>query len=88
MLGGFHAAKCVEHFIDKYIQESGIIRSLPQTKVFGVNIADTVLNGINYKRSFKGYLILTNTIEIWDAFLKISDIINPMDFQMPQKVFT
>ena len=74
ILGRFHAAKCVEHCIDKYIQESGIEGSLRLTKVFGMNIVDTVLNGINYKRSFKGYLILASAIEKWHSFLKITDI--------------
>ena len=40
MLGGFHAAKCVEHCIEKYIQRPGIEGSLWQTKVFGVNVVD------------------------------------------------
>ena len=74
MLGGFHAAKCAEHCIDKYIQGSGIVGSLQQAKVFGVNVVDTVLNGINYKRSFKGYLILAHANEKWDTFLKTIDI--------------
>ena len=70
MFGGFHAAKCAEHCIDKYIQGSGIVGSLQQAKVFGVNIVDTVLNGINYKRSFKGYLILANAIKKWELFFE------------------
>ena len=35
---------------------------------------DTVVNGINYKRFFKGYLILTNCIEKWAPFMKITGI--------------
>ena len=73
MLGGFYAAKCVEHCIEKYIQKYRIEGSLRQTKVFGVNVVDTVLNGINYKRSFKGYLILANATEKCDAFMNITD---------------
>ena len=68
MLSGFHVAKCVEHCIGKHIQGSGVNGSLQQTKVFCVNIVDTVLNGIDYKRSFKGHLILANAIEKWNAF--------------------
>ena len=63
---GFHAAKCVEHCIGKYIQGSGIEESFWQAKVFGVNVAyvvDTVLNKISFKWSFKGYLILILAIE-------------------------
>ena len=48
MLSGFHVAKCVEHCIGKHIQGSGIDGSLQQTKVFGMNIVDTVLKGIGY----------------------------------------
>ena len=58
MLDGFHATKCVEHFIEKYILGSGIKVNLRQKKFFGVNVVDIVLNGMNYKRSYKGYLIL------------------------------
>ena len=76
MLGAFHTAKCVEHCIGKYIQGCGIEESLRQTKVLGVNVVDAVLNGINYTRSFKGFLILSNAIEIlkWEASLKVTDI--------------
>ena len=75
MLGGLHAAKCNGHWLEKYLDlESGIEGSLQQTKAFGMNVADTVLNGINYKRSFKDYFILANAIEKWDASLKIIGI--------------
>ena len=80
MLGVFHAANSVGDCTDKYIQGSGIDGSLQQKSVFIVNVVDTVLNGINYKRSFKGYLVLANAIEKWDPFLKIADI-NPFDGQ-------
>ena len=40
MLGGFHAAKCVEHCIEKYIQGPGMEGSLRQTKAFGENVVD------------------------------------------------
>ena len=42
--------------------QPGVV-NIQQTKVFGVNVVDTVLNRISYKRSFKGYLILGNAIE-------------------------
>ena len=47
MLGGFHTAMYV----------SCIEESLKQTQVFGINVVDAVLNGTNYVRSMKGYLI-------------------------------
>ena len=74
MLGGFHAAKSIGDCTGKYIEGSGIEGSLQQKNVFSVNVVDTVLNGIYYKQSFKGYLVLANAIEKWDAFLKITDI--------------
>ena len=45
------------------------------TQVFGVNVIDAVLNGTNYARSLKGYLILANAIEKlkWEAFSKHID---------------
>ena len=49
--------------IGKYIEENGIKESLRQTQVFRVNVVDTILNGTNYVRSMKGYLILANVIE-------------------------
>ena len=68
----------VKHCIEKYIQGSEIEGSLRQTKVFNVNVVDTVLNGINYKRSFKVYLILANDFLKRDDFLKTTNI-NPCD---------
>ena len=40
------------------------------TQVSGVNVIDAVLNGTNYARSLKGYLILANAIEKlkWEDF--------------------
>ena len=40
MLGGFHMAKCVQHCIGKYIMDSMV-----ETKILGVNIAESVLDG-------------------------------------------
>ena len=49
--------------IGKYIQVSCRQESLRQMQVFGVNVFDAVLNGTNYVRSMKSYLILANVIE-------------------------
>ena len=38
-----------------------------------MNVVDTVLNEINYKLSFKGYLLIANVIENWGVFLKFTD---------------
>ena len=62
MLGYFHTAKYVEHCIGKYIEGSCIEESLRETQTFGVNVFDAILNGTNYVRSMRGYLILANVI--------------------------
>ena len=38
-----------------------------------MNVVGTVLNEMNYKLSFEGYLIIAKVIENWGAFLKITD---------------
>ena len=48
MLSGFHTAKCLQHSIGKYIRGSGLAESLRQTRVFGVKIVDSVLDGTHY----------------------------------------
>ena len=63
MLGCFHTAKYVEHCIRKYIEGSCIEESMRQTQKFDVNVFDAVLNGTNYVRSMRRYLILVNLIE-------------------------
>ena len=45
LLGGFHVAKCLIHSIRKYIKVRGVEDSLIETKLFGVKIAEQVLNG-------------------------------------------
>ena len=42
------------------------------TQVFGPNVIDAVLNGTNFARSLKGYLILANAIEK----LKLEDFLH------------
>ena len=69
MLGCFHTAKYVEHYIGKYIEGSSIEESLRPTQTFGVNVFDAVLNGTNYVRSMRAYLILANVIETGRHFL-------------------
>ena len=70
ILGGFHTAKCLQHSIRKYIRGSGLEESRRQTRVFGVKIVDSVLDGTHYMRSLKGLLILANAIEKlkWSVF--------------------
>ena len=48
MLDGFHTAKCLQHIIGKYIRGSGLEEPFRQTRVFGVKIVDSVLDGTHY----------------------------------------
>ena len=63
MLGGFHTAKCLQHSVGKYIRDFVLEESLHQTRIFGVKIVDSVLDGTHYVRSLKGLLILANAIK-------------------------
>ena len=56
MLDGFHTAKYLQHIIGKYIRGSGLEESFRQTRVFGVKIVDSVLDGTHYVRSSRDYL--------------------------------
>ena len=69
MLGCFHTAKYVEHYIGKYIEGSSIEESFRPTQTLGVNVFVAVLNGTNYVRSMRAYLILANVIETGRHFL-------------------
>ena len=71
MLGGFHTSMLNIVLIKKYIEGSYIEESLKQTQVFGVNVANAVLNRTNYICSMKSYLILVNVIENGRLFLII-----------------
>ena len=48
MLGDFHTAECMQNSIRKYIRGSALEESLRQARVFGVNIANSVLDGMHY----------------------------------------
>ena len=85
MLGRFHTAKCIELCIGKYIQGSSIEKSLRETQIFNVNVADAVLNETNYSRLLKGYLILVNAIE--NSFLKHIGLCEFREFSKASKAF-
>ena len=53
MLGDFHTEECMQNSIQKYIRGSALEESLRQARVFELNIADSVLDGMH-----KGLLIL------------------------------
>ena len=42
--------KCVQYCIGKYIEGSGLFDPLVETKVFGANVAEQVLDGKHYAR--------------------------------------
>ena len=47
VLGDFHTAECMQHSIGKYIRGSALEESLRQARVFELNIADSVLDGMH-----------------------------------------
>ena len=47
MLGDFHTAECMQNSIQKYIRGSALEESLRQARVFELNIADSVLDGMH-----------------------------------------
>ena len=59
------------------------------TQVFSVNVIDAVLNGTNYVRSMKGFVILVNAIEKlkWEAFSKHIDLHKFSEFSKALKTF-
>ena len=77
------------HCIRKYNQRFDIEEGLRQTEVFGVDVVDAVLNGANYVRSLKDYLILANAIEKlkWEAFLEHNDLHEFSEFAKSLKEF-
>ena len=77
------------HCIRKYNQGFDIEEGLRQTEVFGVDVVDAVLNGKNYVRSLKGYLILAYAIEKlrWEAFLEHNDLHEFREFAKSLKEF-
>ena len=62
--------KAFQHCIGKYLKGSGIEDALIETKTFGVNVVESVLNGTHYVRSMRGLLIISEVITImqWEAF--------------------
>ena len=60
MLDDFHTAKYLQYSIGRYIRGSGLEESFRQTRVFGVKIVDSALDGMHYVRSLEGLLILVN----------------------------
>ena len=70
MLGCFHTAKVVEHFIGKYLRGSGVEDALVETGVFGLKAVESIMNGSHYIRSLRGIIILADALNTlkWEAF--------------------
>ena len=77
MLGSFHAAKCIEHCIGKYITGTGVMA------------LKSVLEGTNYARSLKAILILTHAIDSLKlgAFVRETDMSKYGQFLYDLKTF-
>ena len=54
MLGSFHMIRVVLGCIGKYLAGSGAESIWIESKAFGMNVVESVLNGKNYSRSLKG----------------------------------
>ena len=76
MLGGFHMAKCVQRYIGKYVQGTGLEDALVETGIFGVKIMESFIAATNYVRSIREIQILSSANEMskWNAFWKVHDV--------------
>ena len=70
MLRGFHMAKAVLHAIRKYAKGSGLDDILKYTKFYEPKTLESVIAGIYYVWSLRGFQILSISIQIlkWQAF--------------------
>ena len=75
MMGGFHMAKAAMHCIGKYLKGCGIEDAFVETETFGIKVTESVIEGSNYVRAFRGLLITAEAIESmkWDAFWTVQD---------------
>lgn len=58
ILGAFHMAKDLLRCIAKSVHGSGIENVFIECSVFGVNVIQSVLQGMNYVSGVKGMLML------------------------------
>lgn len=72
MLGNFHVTKIRTACVGKYLKESEIESVLIETESFGINVIVQVLNGSDYARSTKGFLLLGEALQRlqFEAFIK------------------
>lgn len=78
LLGPFHLAKIMLACIGKYLKGSGADVIFMECSVFGPNVAESVLNGTNYARSLKAFVLLSETLRRLQLreFFKRNDINN------------
>lgn len=62
LLGPFHLAKIAFACNGKYLKESGAHLIFTESSVFGPAVTESVLKGMNYVRSLKGYILLSETL--------------------------
>lgn len=62
MMGSWHLTKIVLQCIGKYLKGSGADLIFSESSVFGPTVTESVLNGTNYARSMKAYIILSETL--------------------------
>ena len=76
MLGGFHMAKCVQRYIGKYVQGTGLEDALVETGIFGVKIMESFIAATNYVRLIRWIQVLSSANEMskWNAFWKVHDV--------------
>ncbi|KAJ8677211.1 hypothetical protein QAD02_012998 [Eretmocerus hayati] len=57
-LGDFHLIKIVQACVGKYLKNSGIKDILIETRLFGPNVAEKVLQGSDYAKSLYGFNVI------------------------------
>ncbi|KAJ8665555.1 hypothetical protein QAD02_007217 [Eretmocerus hayati] len=62
-LGIFHMLKVVQKCIGEYLEESVFEHLFVETSTFGERVAEQVLEGTNYVRSTKGFLLLGEVLQ-------------------------
>ena len=69
-MGTFHMAKCLQHYIGKYVRGSGIEDAFIETKMLGLKIVEQFWNGTHCVRSLRAISILTDAInrQKWEAY--------------------
>ena len=75
-LGSFHMLKTVLGYIGKYLSGSGCRTIWTKTKVFGLGVVESVLNGHDYERSIDGITLLSECVSRlqWVEFFETNTV--------------